>query len=172
MHMAFDEEKMDQLLERYFQGETSLEEESWIRSQCQRRDLPEQYHAYRSWFSVVGEEAHRSLDDSFETELLERINRQQREATVRTLIRKPWQVAAAVVLALGLATWIWSGDIRSQWTSSSDQIDWSKYEPDTPEEAAQIYRKALLRVSSEMNTGAAKAANKLETLEEIGAFFK
>lgn len=172
MHMAFDEQKMDQLLERYFQGETSLEEESWIRQQCQRPDLPDQYLPYRSWFTVIEEEANRSLDDSFETELLDRIHRQQRQARVRRLISKPWQVAAAVVLALGLATWMWTSDGASQWTSTSDQIDWSQYEPDSPEEAAQIYRKAMLRVSTGMNTGAAKAANKLEKLEEIGAFFK
>jgi len=170
--MAFDEQKMDQLLDRYFQGETSLEEESWIRQQCQRRDLPEQYLPYRSWFTVIEEDTERSLDDSFEAELLERINRQQRQAKVRKLVSKPWQIAAAVVLALGLATWMWSDDMASQWMSSPDQIDWSQYEPETPEEAAQIYRKAMLRVSSEMNTGAAKASKKLEKLEEIGAFFK
>lgn len=172
MHMAFDEQKMDQLLDRYFQGETSLEEESWLRRQCQRPDLPDPYLPYRSWFTVIEEEANQSLDDSFEAELLDKINRQQQQARVRRLIGKPWQIAAAVVLALGLATWMWTGDVASQWTSTSDQIDWSQYEPDSPEEAAQVYRKAMLRVSSEMNTGAAKAANKLETLEEIGAFFK
>jgi len=170
--MAFDKQKLDELLERYFQGETSLEEESWLRTQFRRRDLPGQYLAYQSWFSVIEEETALALDSSFETELLDRIHREQRQSKVRRLITRPWQVAAAVVLALGLATWIWSGDIPSQWMSSSDQIDWSQYEPDSPEEAAQIYKNALLRVSSEMNTGASKASKKLETLEEIGAYFK
>jgi spermidine synthase len=50
-------------------------------------------------------------------------------------------------------------------------IDWSKYEPKTPEEAYQITRKAFRRVANGLNDGTEIASEGLGKMEEMGKVF-
>lgn len=58
-------EKIEQLLEKYFDGETSLEEEALLRNYFQNRDIPEHLQSYRDQFGFITELSHTKPADDF-----------------------------------------------------------------------------------------------------------
>ena len=100
-----DYKYIEQLLERYWQGETTLQEENILRSFFSQQDIPEHLQKYKALFTYEKEEP---LGDDFDTRILEMIGENEPEAKTVTLISrlKPLFKAAAVVaiiLTLGNA---------------------------------------------------------------------
>ena len=100
-----DYKYIGQLLERYWQGETTLQEENILRSFFSQQDIPEHLQKYKALFTYEKEEP---LGDDFDTRILEMIGENEPKAKTVTLISrlKPLFKAAAVVaiiLTLGNA---------------------------------------------------------------------
>jgi hypothetical protein len=103
-----DYKYIEQLLERYWQGETTLQEENILRSffsQPDTADIPESLRIFRPFFSNRQEEA---LGDDFDALILEMIGEEEPKAKVVTLTARlmPLFKAAAIVaiiLTLGNA---------------------------------------------------------------------
>ena len=100
-----DYKYIEQLLERYWQGETTLQEEGILRAFFSQPDIPEHLQAYRELFTFEKEEV---LDDEFDKRILEMIDESAPEAKTVTLVSrlKPLFKAAAIVaiiLTLGNA---------------------------------------------------------------------
>lgn len=100
-----DYKYIEQLLERYWQGETTLQEENILRSFFSQLDIPEHLQKYKALFTYEKEEA---LGDDFDTRILEMIGEGEPKAKTVTLISRltPLFKAAAVVaivLTLGNA---------------------------------------------------------------------
>ena len=100
-----DYKYIEQLLERYWQGETTLQEENILRSFFSQQDIPEHLQKYKALFTYEKEEP---LGDDFDTRILEMIGENEPKAKTVTLISrlKPLFKAAAVVaiiLTLGNA---------------------------------------------------------------------
>ncbi len=152
-----------QLLDRYFEGETTLEEEAQLRAFFSRADVPETLRSYQPLFQFLVAERNAGLDDQFEKRLLQQLQPRPRVMRLRT-----WVASAAAVLLIALAAW-W---IYPQLTTPEPQpvaqsaIDWSKYEPKTPEEAYQVLKTSLKRTSSELNRGASTAVQKVGKVRE------
>jgi len=160
-----------QLLDRYFEGQTSLEEETQLRRAFQRKDLPEDLKGYRPLFGYLEQNAAPELGDAFDAKLL--AEPEPREAKVRHLSAKTWvlRVAAAVALAIG-AFGIYEGYQPTQHQEVAG-VDWSKYEVEDPEQAFAITSNALKRASAELNQGTDVAAQGFErNLKEISRFFE
>ena len=100
-----DYKYIEQLLERYWQGETTLQEENILRSFFSQPDIPESLQKYSALFTYEKEEP---LGDDFDTRILEMIGENEPKAKTVTLISrlKPLFKAAAIVaiiLTLGNA---------------------------------------------------------------------
>lgn len=108
---------IEQLLERYWQCETTAEEESILRTFFSQRNLPESLARYRNLFVYVGEEAKETLPASFDSRLLAAagIDAEQparpatpvkaRRITLSHRLRPLYRAAAmiAVVMVVGIA---------------------------------------------------------------------
>ncbi|MBR1389066.1 MAG: pyruvate ferredoxin oxidoreductase [Prevotella sp.] len=100
-----DYKYIEQLLERYWQGETTLQEEGILRAFFSQPDIPEHLQAYRELFTFEKEEV---LDDEFDKRILEMIDESVPKTKTVTLVSrlKPLFKAAAIVaiiLTLGNA---------------------------------------------------------------------
>lgn len=106
-----DYKYIEQLLERYFKCETSLEEERILRTFFSQKDVPVSLLPYRDLFVYEQsnkDEAH--LDDDFDERMLALIDDEPQHVKARTITMqrrlRPLYKAAAVVgviLSIGLA---------------------------------------------------------------------
>ena len=162
--------EMNQLIEKYFEGNTSLEEEQTLKSYFNGTDVDERLAEYQPIFQYFTSQQQVTLDDQFDEKLMAMID----ENTGRRSILRPlnnWvvRIAAAIVLTLGV--W-WLIPTEPVTPAQASTIDWTQYEPETPEEALKILRTALARTSKELNEGASVAAGEVTKISEIGKFVK
>ena len=103
-----DYKYIEQLLERFWQGETTLQEEAILRnffSQPEAKDIPESLRKFQALFTVEQEEP---LGDDFDARILEMIGEEEPKTKIVTLTSRlmPLFKAAAIVaiiLTLGNA---------------------------------------------------------------------
>ncbi len=123
-------DKIERLLEKYFEGETSLQEENILSEYFVSDKVAPHLVQYRSMFAFFRKEKNVVPQNI-------------------TFFEKPkksfaWiSVAASVVLALGIGFFMYNQDIKNQ--------DLGTFE--TPEEAFEATQKALLLVSENVNKG-------------------
>lgn len=141
-----DYKYIEQLLDRYFTAETTLEEENILRAFFSQKDIPADMEKYRDLFSFqLNERQDVVLGDDFDARMLSMVEKEQpKTATVKAreihLSQRlmPLFKAAAVVaifLTLGQAAQFSIGDARSE-----DEIDYASYK-DTYEDPAIAYDK-------------------------------
>lgn len=153
------------LLDRYFEGTSTLAEEAELRSYFQQENLPADMQAYRplfQFFKVAGEQ---KVSKAF-SDRLESIDSKAPAKMVR--FRKPaarW-VAIAAMIALGLAAWVLTSD-NIETPPQTAAIDWSQYEPESEEEAIRITTAALQKTSSSLRRGMRIATNELQGVKKL-----
>ena len=141
-----DYKYIEQLLDRYFTAERTLEEENILRAFFSQKDIPADMEKYRDLFSFqLNERQDVVLGDDFDARMLSMVEKEQpKTATVKAreihLSQRlmPLFKAAAVVaifLTLGQAAQFSIGDARSE-----DEIDYASYK-DTYEDPAIAYDK-------------------------------
>lgn len=162
-----DYKVIKQLLDKYFDGETSLSEENQLRAYFNEPDVHPSLQSYQPMFQFFHTERTCQLDSSFETRLLEKIQ-QTEQPRMRVVSMRTWIARAAAVLILAVGMWWVYPTLQSQPEEAVAQaIDWSKYEPETPEEAYKILKTSLHKVSSELNNGAEKAAKEVMKVNKM-----
>ena len=164
---------MEQLLDKYFEGETSLMEERRLREYFQRDTVPEALRPYQPLFRHLAKERSHKPSADFDQKLLQQLEGgQPLGAKVRRLPVRTWALRIAAAVILGLGVW-WA--YFSQYNAQKPQqagIDWSKYEVESAEEAFRLTSTALLKASSELNQGASTAAHEMDKLKKVGRYFK
>ena len=97
-----DYKYIEQLLERYWNCETSVEEEQILRIFFQQKELPAHLRRYRSLFTYQEEAAEMKLGDDFDKRVLAEIERPVVKARKLTLYSRfmPLFKAAAMMLLL------------------------------------------------------------------------
>ncbi|MCO6493251.1 MAG: hypothetical protein J5I98_32825 [Phaeodactylibacter sp.] len=167
-----DYKVMEQLLEKYFEGETSLKEEHRLRSYFQRDDVPENMKAYQPLFQHLAREQRHELGSDFDQKLIRQLAAGRPEAKVRRLAARNWALRIAAAVAIGLGVW-WAylpgGALQPPQQAG---VDWSKYEVQSASEAFRLTSTALLKASSELNHGTATAAREMDKLKKVGKFFR
>ena len=166
-----DYQLINNLLEKYFEGETNLQEEKQLKHFFTQERVPEQFESYQPLFQYLEQEAKVELDASFDEKILSAIAEtdakivpMRRFSAVRWISR-----AAAVVAFVGLGWWA-SDQILNPPTNTVTAIDWSKYEVKEPEEAFNFTQMALLKASSELNQGTNTAAREVSNLKTLNRF--
>lgn len=109
-----DYKYIEQLLERYWAAETSLEEESILRTFFSQKDIPAEMEHLRPLFTdeAVGE----TLDDDFDARILAMIDKpvvKAREVSLTQRLMPLFKAAAIVAIILTLG-----GALQAPWDST------------------------------------------------------
>ena len=124
-----DYKYIEQLLERYWEAETSLQEETILRTFFSQPDIPENLRKYQSLF-VCEQQREEVLGEDFDARILDQIGDAPlaKTVTLKSRLMPLFKAAAivAIVLTLGNAAqapWdIWE-DPRDAYVKAHEQID-------------------------------------------------
>lgn len=156
-----DYKHITQLLKKYFEGETSLQEEAQLKAFFQKEEVPEQLRQYQSLFQFFEAEKTIFLDKPIR--VLSNSN-----GKIRKLLPLVRKIAAVVLVAIG----VWWMYPESPVNEETAAIDWSKYEAKTPEEAFKITHSTLKKVSVSLNKGAKTAVKEISKVQKATKIFK
>ena len=149
-----DYKKVEILIDKYFEGETSLQEETALKNYFNKSDVDPELKQYQALFQFYKEEEGIKLSSDFESRLLQEIQQEAHMPHIarrRTLYTNIARIAAAVVLAIGIFWGI------NQYSNTNIPTVASVEEEMTPEEAYKEVMSALALVSSKLNKGKHKA---------------
>ncbi|MGC1241698.1 MAG: hypothetical protein WA874_08920 [Chryseosolibacter sp.] len=152
-----DSEKIDALLNKYWNCETSLEEEQQLQAYFRNSSVPEQHKETAALFRYFNEHKKKSLTDvSFERTVLKKIKHP--EKTLSLLIYNSMRIAAGVIVLM-LAIWLVRMEVRD--SAREEMAD--TY--DDPKMAFEETKKALLMISKSFGA-AEEQAKKINLFNE------
>ena len=102
-----DYKYIEQLLERYWNCETSLEEEQILRSFFRQKEVPAHLLRYKQLFAYLDVEKEKGLGDDFDAEILARIERpvvKAQRLTMRTRFMPLFKAAAMIAVLFLMGT--------------------------------------------------------------------
>lgn len=153
-----DSEKIDELLNKYWNCETSLEEEEQLQAYFRNSDLPEQHKETAPMFRYFDAQKKKSLSDSsFEGSVMKKIQG-PKNGKLRVLAFNSMRIAAGIVV-LVLAVWL----VRMEVRKSAPQEIADTY--DDPKLAFEETKKALMMISRSFGT-AEEQAKKINLFNE------
>jgi len=151
---------IEKLLQKYFDGTSLLEEEKALKAYFSGDEVAEHLKQYQPLFQYF--ESAKSV--RLEKELDEWSGGEVRQLKTKNRNIRWMSIAASMALILGL--WFYQNDsISSQ--DKIAEIDWSKYEPENPEEAMKQTVSALKLLSSKLNGGTKAAAKELDRMIDV-----
>ncbi|SRR5690606_13686840 len=150
-----DSETINGLLEKYWNGETSLEEERLLHEYFSRSGVPESMKETAALFTYFRQQRSAELADrKFESRIIEKLDRPVKR--LNTFFYNSMRIAAGVAV-LVLAVWLVRLELRE--TSPADDTY------SDPERAFQETKKALLMISRSFST-AEEQARKINLFNE------
>jgi hypothetical protein len=148
--MLMDSKKIDELLNKYWNCETSLEEEQQLREYFRGQQIPEQWKETSALFRYFDEHKKKTLTDaSFDDEVLKKV-KSPKQGKVTRLFYNSVRIAAGVAVLL-VATWFVRNEIRQ--TTPQEVVD--TY--DDPKLAFEETKKALQMISKSFGNAEEKA---------------
>jgi hypothetical protein len=152
-----DFKERDDLLQKYWNCETSLEEEKQLREYFRGHDIPERLKETASVFRYFEEAKKKSLNDvAFDGQVMRKVD--PRQGQIRRLVYNTMRIAAGLVVVIA-ATWFIRTEVRQ--TIPQELVD--TY--DDPELAFEETKKALLMISKGFGT-AEKQTRKINLFNE------
>lgn len=146
--------RVDDLIEKYWNAETSIEEEKELKARLAESD-DEAHEELKGLLSHFETEAKVALDASFDEQILAMIEEKSEAKVVSfNTYFKRYASMAAAVLVMAISTVMF---VQNQQTYTSEDTF------DTPEEAYAALKEQLMMVSNLMNKGN-KTVNELSTL--------
>jgi hypothetical protein len=142
-----DYSKIEQVLEKYWNGGSSLEEEQQLYSFFAQENIPEHLKEYQDYFNSINGIRDLKLDDSFDQEILEIIENKETKKSKTKVVsfygnKKYWiSIAASMFIVFSLGY---------HFISPPPQVE-DTYE--NPEEAFALLKESLLGISTNLNTG-------------------
>ena len=154
-----DSERIEKLLEKYWDAETSLEEEQELHQFFQQTDIPENLKATAELFHYFQTERTRTVNENFDAIVTKQIRQRQ---VGKIVSMKNWfqvaRVAAGVVVVVA-AVYLIGSEVRN---SSPKEITDTESDPKL---AFEQTKKALLMISKNFGK-AQQEASKINLLNE------
>lgn len=145
---------VNQILEKYWEGETSLEEERLLKEYFLSNEVAEEHKEFRDLFVFFDQESSVKFPVSG-----------RKEKTVVRPLRLRVMGAAAAILIFIMAGFLVYDQYGNDFRSS--EVKWSNYEVENPEEAREIAIEALAFLSSKLNKGEENMRSNLKVLEKM-----
>lgn len=149
--MPMDLSRISKLLERYWNCETSVQEEEELRIFFSGSDVPEDLAESKDLFRYFEKQRNATLDNKFEEELIAKLesSTKPRGRLFKLNFNTVMQIAA-VTVGIIAASVIFKLDL---WTSSKTTEALVEDTFKTPEEAYEETKKAFLLIAEKMNSG-------------------
>lgn len=157
-----DSKEIGQLLEKYWNCETSLEEEQVLRSYFNGPNVPDQLKDAAELFRFFENERRRALTSEFDNDLMRSVKKTERKTKIVSMVR--WvQVAriAAGVLVMVAAGYF----VRNEVMKSKDQSQALTDTFSDPKDALEETKKALMLISKSFGK-AREGAGKINMINE------
>ncbi len=166
---------MKALIEKYFEGETSLEEEAKLRDYFNDgpqsgEQVAEELKEYQPMFQHFATEREQVLSDDFDEALFLKMEAASDAKIVQMRTWPRQLIRIAAVGAVLMASMIF---LQKSNTTQAQQasVDWSKYEIKDEKVAYEETVKALKLLSSKLNKGSKKATEEMGKMEKVGKYF-
>src|SRR4051794_13208233 len=98
--MPMDSKEIGQLLEKYWNCETTLEDEQILRSYFNGSDVPDQLKDAAELFRFFEVERKRSLDTNFDHTVMRSVKKTERQAKVVSMVQ--WTRMARIAAGIGV----------------------------------------------------------------------
>ena len=112
-----DYKYIEQLMERYWNAETTLEEESILRTFFRQENIPAEMEPMRALFA--DEASHQTLDDDFDARMLQMVNEEGAPKSIKALPLFRAAAVVAIILTLGNAA---QAPWDSTWNTPDDYV--------------------------------------------------
>ena len=154
-----------ELMEKYWDGETDLQEESTLKTYFAGADVHPSLEQFRALFSYYKVSREDNFLDSIDTAVLEHIQGKAvpKEAKVRSLTRV-LSIAAAILVLIGTVTVFWNTDTTGP-NKGAKTITFN--EPDEAKLALAEVKAALALVSNKVNEGKREAIKGISKTKAI-----
>ena len=153
-----DSEKIDELISKYWNCETSLEEEQQLQAYFRNSPIPEQLKETALLFQYFDEQKRKSLTDvSFDRSLMRKINPQSK-GKLTSLLYNSMRIAAGIVVLI-LAVWLVRLEVRESTPAEMEDTY------DDPKMAFEETKKALMMISKSFGA-AEEQAKKINLFNE------
>jgi hypothetical protein len=156
-------QKIQKLLDRYFEGETSLEEEAVLAEYFRGEQIDPAFKPFQPLFQYFESERQPALAEDFEQRMLAKI-----QAPKPLRIGWVYRIAAAAAIIAGMVFFF----PRQEAPAGPIAINWEQYEPETEEEALAQATAALQLLAEKLNGGARTATDELQKIEKTSDVFK
>ncbi|MEP6734765.1 MAG: hypothetical protein ABJA70_04545 [Chryseolinea sp.] len=155
-----DSNRLKELLGRYWNGDSTLEEEQQLRDHFSTSDISDELKETGALFKYFEQSKKRSLTDiSFDRTIVEKINRPVApKGRVATIVFNAMKIAAGVAVLM-VAIWF----VRTEVRQNTPQEVVDTY--DDPKMAFEETKKALLMISKSFGS-AEKQARKINMFNE------
>ena len=150
-----DSKKLEELLQKYWDCETSLEEEQQLQEYFRNESVPEQLKETAALFHYFGQQKNKSVHEQFDATVLEKIKPKGR---VTNLVQTSLRIAAGVAVLIAAIFFV-REEIRS-----TDEVAMEDTFDD-PQKALEETKKALLMISKGFGS-AEQQAKKINMLNE------
>ncbi len=156
-----DSNAIKNIIEKYFEGESSLEEEKQLRDYFNRSEVKPELKVYKPLFQYFEAEQASGLGDTFDEKLLAKLDVDPAQPKIRKLSAQ-WAKAAAVIAFIFASFWL----IQKNYTPEP-QDSWAAYEETDPQKAYEETMKALALVSNKFNKSSQKAVEEISRVNKI-----
>ncbi len=160
--MAF--EHIKNLLDRYFAGETSLEDEQQLREYFSSDEVDPKLDVFKPLFRVLARDRDLRAPKGLKN-----------PAAKRRYIGRPlWQGLAIAATLAGVVFFsgVFSKDQNTEPATAATGIDWSQYEVNDPEQALALTKEALQYTSTQLQEATQSAMQGLGEVKQMGSAFQ
>jgi hypothetical protein len=157
-----DSKEIGQLLEKYWNCESSLEEEQVLRSYFSGSNVPDQLKDAAELFRFFENERQRSLSTDFDRDIMRSVKKTERKTKVISMVR--WvhvaRIAAGVLVVVAAGYFV-----RNEVLKSKDQAQAITDTFSDPKDALAETKKALMLISKSFGK-AKEGAGKINMINE------
>ena len=160
---------MQDLLDKYFAGETTLADEQILRQYFDSEKVEKEHLQYQSLFQFFAKEKKEQLNENFDKKVVDKVGKQGKVLKMNVLRGRVLKIAA-VFLVLLTAWVVTKNTLRTPEQVMEDR--WAAHEIKDPEKAFEATKAALLFASIKMNQGTKKAAGGVVKIQKVSKYFK
>jgi hypothetical protein len=160
---------MKALIEKYFEGETTLEEEAQLRDYFNSgQEVTEDLREFQPLFQHLAFQRGQVLSDDFDEALFQKMG----VSDPKIVQMRSWPKQLLRIAAVGAVLIVAMIFLQKTNTTQAQQasIDWSKYEIKDEKVAYEETVKALKLLSTKLNKGKEKATKEMKQMEKVGKY--
>ena len=151
-----DSKKIEELLQKYWDCETSLEEEKQLHEYFSNEHVPDQWKETATLFHYFEQQKNKSVNPQFDKTVLGQLKKPQGKVT--NLVQTSLKIAAGVAVLLAAVFFVRQEIRKNDSVAMEDTFD-------DPKKALEETKKALLMISKGFGS-AEKQAKKINLINE------